>query len=60
METAIAIVTAVKAFIDFIMKAIEAGEMDVEELRKKPIEYFVTKAGAALEAQKEAESHLPD
>lgn len=60
METAIVITTAIKIIIDFIVKAIESGTMDVELLRKKPLEYFVTKAGEALKAQSEAETHLPD
>ena len=60
MEAATAIAVAIKAFIDFIVKALEAGTMDVEELRKQPLEYFVTKAGEALKAQGEAEGNLPD
>ena len=55
-----ALASLIKAVIDFVLEEIKQGRMDVEELQKKPLEYFVTKAGAALKGQAEAESHLPD
>jgi len=45
---------------EIIKKEIDAGKVTVDELRKKPLDYFVTKAAMAIKAQAEAESHLPD
>ena len=46
--------------VDLIKSAIESGKEDVEELRKKPLSYFVTQGGAAADAQTELEKNLPD
>lgn len=44
---------------EIIMKEINEGKVTVDQLRAKPLDYFVTKAAEALKAQAEAEGHLP-
>ena len=55
-----AVIELIKQVVDFVKKEIEAGRMEVEELHKKPLEYFVSKYNEAIKAQAEAESHLLD